>query len=154
MLGAGTVEMPCEGVLDDAREHGDAVLVALAAAYHDLVASEVDVLDAQATALQHTQPGAVEETSQEAGSSVQPLHHRADLLAREDHGQPLGPLRAYDAVDPGQIDPQHVLVQEEQRAQCLVLEAATLESTARAVRNLVTSGAPMSAGWRLSWKKM
>ena len=34
------------------------------------------------------------------------------------------------------------------------VEAATLPSTAREVRKPVTSGAPISAGWRLPWKKM
>jgi hypothetical protein len=33
------------------------------------------------------------------------------------------------------------------------VEAATWPSTAREERKRVTSGAPISAGWRLAWKK-
>ena len=47
--------------------------------------------------------------------------HAADLLAGQDDGQALGPLRADDAVEPWEIELQHVAVQEEQRAQRLVL---------------------------------
>jgi hypothetical protein len=35
-----------------------------------------------------------------------------------------------------------------------LVEAATWPSTASEVRKLVTSGAPISPGWRLPWKKM
>jgi hypothetical protein len=34
------------------------------------------------------------------------------------------------------------------------VEAATLLWTASEVKNAVTSAAPISAGWRLPWKKM
>jgi hypothetical protein len=53
MLGSDVLEVPGEVGLDDAREQGDPVLVALAAADNDLVAGEIEILDAEPTALEH-----------------------------------------------------------------------------------------------------
>jgi hypothetical protein len=53
MLGSDVVGVPGELGLDDAREHGDPVLVALAAADDDLVAGEIEIPDAEPTALEH-----------------------------------------------------------------------------------------------------
>jgi hypothetical protein len=48
----------------------------------------------------------------------------------------------------GLQDPQAGAVQEQR------VDAATLRWMARSLRKRVISAAPMSAGWRLSWKKM
>jgi hypothetical protein len=53
VLPADVDQMCGERHLDHRREHGDAVLVALAATYGDLVRRQVDVLDAEATALEY-----------------------------------------------------------------------------------------------------
>jgi hypothetical protein len=53
----------------------------------------------------------------------------------------LGPLGPDDVVEPRELEAEHLALEEEQGAQGLV-------------RNAVTSGAPISAGWRLAWKKM
>jgi hypothetical protein len=49
MLGSDVLVVPGEVGLDDAREHGDPVLVALAAADDDLVAGEIEILHAEPT---------------------------------------------------------------------------------------------------------
>jgi len=103
MLGSDDVEVPREVRLGDAREHGDPVLVALAAADDDLVGGEVDVLDAEPAALEHPEPGTVEQAGHEARHAVEPLEHGANLLTRENDGEPLGALRAHDAVEPREI---------------------------------------------------
>jgi len=52
-------EMTDEVGLDDARQDGRPVLVALGAAHHDLVPAEVDVLDAKAAAFQEPESRSV-----------------------------------------------------------------------------------------------
>ena len=52
--------------LDGVGQHRGAILVALAAPHEDLVAAEVDVLDAQAAALEQAQAGAVEQGRHQA----------------------------------------------------------------------------------------
>lgn len=54
-----------ELLLAGGRQHGDAVLLSLAVPHDDLVALEVDVLDAHAPALEQAQPAAVEEGAHE-----------------------------------------------------------------------------------------
>jgi len=56
--------------------------------------------------------------------SAYPAHaaeERMDLGARQDIGQPLRPLGPGDLPQPRQVDPQHILVKEQQRRQRLVL---------------------------------
>jgi hypothetical protein len=45
-------QMAAEICFGDGREHGDPILIALAATDDDLVSREVDVLDPEATALE------------------------------------------------------------------------------------------------------
>ena len=51
VLLTNAAEVPREVRLDDGRQHGRSVLVALAAPDDDLVGPEVDILDPEATAL-------------------------------------------------------------------------------------------------------
>jgi hypothetical protein len=141
--------------LDRGRQHRPAVLVALAAAHHDQVGAEVHVLHAEAAALQNAKAGPVEEAGHEPRGPGEPLEHGPHLLAREDDRQALRALRAHDFVEPRQVDRQHFSVEEQEPLSAWFwVEAATRPSTARALRNPVTSGAPSSAGWRLPWKRM
>src|SRR5207247_6677047 len=99
--------------LGHGRQHCNAILVALAATDDDLVGGEVDILDAEPAALEHAEPGAIEQAGHEARHAVEPLEHGAYLVAREDDGQPLGALGAYDAVEPREVELQPVAVQEQ-----------------------------------------
>lgn len=121
MLRADILEMADEFGLDHPREHGDPVFVALAAADDDLIAGEVDVLDTEPATLEHPQPRPVQQASHEVRHALESLEHGADLIAREDDGQPRGALGAHDAIEPWQGDVQHVAVEEEEGAQRLVL---------------------------------
>jgi len=58
-----TGEVPDQVRRDRRRKHGRAVLVAFAATDDNLVRAEIDVLDPQATALEHAQPRPVEQAS-------------------------------------------------------------------------------------------
>jgi hypothetical protein len=121
MLSADGLKVPREVGLGGGGEHRDPILVAFAAADDDLVGGEVDVLDSEPAAVEHPEPGAVGQAGQKVGHAVEPLEHGAYLVAREDDGQPLGALRAHDAVQPWEVDLQHIAVQEQQAAQRLVL---------------------------------
>ena len=121
MLGSDRLEVPVQIGLGHGRQHRDAILVALAATDDDLVRGEVDVLDAEPAALEHPEPGPVQQAGHEAGHPLEPLEHGAHLVAGEDDRQALGALRAHDAIEPGKIDLQHVPVQEQEGAQSLVL---------------------------------
>src|SRR5712691_1966337 len=100
--------------LGDAWEHGDPVLVALAAPDHNLVRGKVDVLDAKPTTFQYPEPGAVQQRGHEARHTVKPLEQRADLIAAENDRKPLRAPRAHDAIEPWEIHLQHVLVEEQE----------------------------------------
>ena len=73
------------------------------------------------------------------------------FFAGQDDVEPRRRLRALDVIKPRKLDAEDLEIQKEQRALRLILRAAaTVRSTARLVRNVSTSGAPMSDGWRLS----
>jgi hypothetical protein len=75
VLGPDGREVSREVAADDGRQHGDAVLVALAAPHGDLVAGEVDILDAEAAAFEDAEAGAVEEAGHEPGGAGEALEH-------------------------------------------------------------------------------
>jgi len=154
MGGEGMTEAVRGGPLGEAslrhgRQDGHAVLGALGVADDDLVHPEVEVLDSQAAAFEQSQPRAIQEGGREAARAVQYGDDRADLITGQDDGEAFRAPDPDDVVEPGQVLVQDVAVEEEERAERLVLvEAATLPWTARELRNRVTSGAPISAGWR------
>jgi hypothetical protein len=113
MLRPDIFQMAEKPGLGHGREHGDAVLVALAAADEDLISGEVHVLHAEPAALEHPQACSVEQARHEAGRAIESLEHGADLVAGENDGQPRGTLGAHDAVEPREVHLQHVLVQEQ-----------------------------------------
>lgn len=115
------LEMCRQGLLDGGREHADAILASLAVADDDLVGGEVDVLHAQAAALEQAEAGPVEQDGHEPAHAAEFAKHGVDLLASEDDRQGLGPLRPDDLVEPRQVDTQHRPIEEEQGAQRLVL---------------------------------
>jgi hypothetical protein len=102
-------------------EHRDAVLVALAAADDDLIGGEVDVLDAQATTLEDAQARSVKQAGHEPWRAVEPVEHNTDFVTGRDDWKALRAFGAYGVVEPGQGDVEHVAVEEQERAQRLVL---------------------------------
>src|ERR1700730_3083831 len=121
VLGADVLEMLQEPGLGDAWEHGDPVLVALAAPDHNLVRGKVDVLDAKPTTFQYPEADTVQQGGHEARDTVKPLEQGADLIPAEDDRKPLRAPRAHDAIEPRELHLQHVLVEEQEGAQRLIL---------------------------------
>ena len=83
--------------------------------------AKVDVLHAQAATLQQAEAGAVEKKRHDPRYAGQLLQDRPGLLAGEHHGQILGALGPHDIIEPRQVHTEHVSIQEEQGAECLVL---------------------------------
>lgn len=104
-----------------ARHHGDAILAALPMAHDDLAAREIEILDAQAHAFHRPHPGSVEQAGDQRVRTRHERKHAAHLVAREDRGQPPGPLGPADVAEPGQLDAEHFPVEKQQRRQRLVV---------------------------------
>jgi hypothetical protein len=120
-LGQHLAQLGCQAL----RQHHGAVFVALAGAHGDAAGGEVDILHAQAQALEQAHAGAVQQAQHQAAArGLRDLQPEAgDLVAGEDDRQALGLLGAHDVVDPGQLDLQGGSVQEQQRGQGLALGA-------------------------------
>jgi hypothetical protein len=103
------------------REHGDAIFVALAGAHDDLIALEVDILDAQGEALVDAQATAVEEQGDEVVDAGELVEHLLNLVSGED-GWQAPAFSSAEHVD-GFVDGQFedVAVKEQDGVQCLVL---------------------------------
>jgi hypothetical protein len=106
-------------------QHHHAILAALAVADGELVPPEVEVVDAHRTAFLPPQPRAVEQAGHQPVQAVAPLHRveeAAHFLGRQDGGQSFGPPGP-QGVEPGQLDAQHLLIEEQQGVERLVLRA-------------------------------
>ncbi len=102
-------------------QEGHAVLLPLAVADDEVVLAEIDVLDPEAEAFHQPQTGAVEQAGHEEFLAVELGQDGADLGAREDDGQPSGPLRPAGVDATFQRPLEDDLIEEEQRAHRLVL---------------------------------
>jgi hypothetical protein len=125
MLFADDIEVRHESVLDRRRQKGHAVLVTLAAPNHDLVGGEVHVLDAQTCALEEPKSAAVEQDGHKTWRPTHLFENRADLFASEDDRQSLGRASADNPIQPRDILVKDVAIEEEERAECLILRRRT-----------------------------
>jgi hypothetical protein len=121
MLGAHALEVHGELALHGREQHGHAVLVALGAADRDLAPPEIDGSHAQSAALEEPQARAVEQRSHEQRQALHAREDGAHFFARERHRQARGRTGMDQAVEPGELDPGDVAVEEEQRRERVVL---------------------------------
>lgn len=103
------------------RQERGAVVGALAATHGDLVALEVDDLDAQGQRLVDPQTRAVEQLTQEPEGRVKLVEQGAHGRAGEHGGEVFGAAGALEAVEGGHVDLEHLAVEKDQRAERLVL---------------------------------
>lgn len=82
---------------------------------------EVEILPTEARGLEQAQAAPVEHQRHEARDAMKVLQDRADLGARHDDGEVRGAPRAHEVVEPGEVLFEHFLVEEQQRAERLVL---------------------------------
>ena len=114
-------EMVEERLLAGGGQHRHAVLLSLAIADVDLVAREVDVLDAQVQALQQPEPAAVQEPAHEEDHAVHVGEQLPRFVPGQNHRQAGGPLGADDALEQADLPLQDVPVEEDEGAQGLRL---------------------------------
>lgn len=118
---AGGFDLGLEQRAEGSGQDRHAILVALAAAHEDLVAAEVDVLDAQATAFEQAQAGSVQERRHQASCARQLVQDRSDFVAGEDDGESLLAVGVDEVVEPGQVDGEDASVEEQESGERLVL---------------------------------
>lgn len=100
---------------------GHAVLGTLALAHNDLPLGEVEILDAQAQTLHQAEAAAIEQLCHQLVGAVECSEHQARLGAGQD-GREASGLPGAGSVDRlGEGLVEHLSVQEEQRAERLVL---------------------------------
>ncbi len=103
------------------RQHGHAITRAFAIAHRDLVAFEIDILDAQPQSLQEAHPRAVQKTDNQPARAFQLREQCSYFVFPEHDRKVLRPLGAHHAIQPRQIDLQHLAVKKQQRRQGLIL---------------------------------
>ncbi len=134
---------------DAGRQHCHAILVTLAAADGDLVALEIDIFDAQAQAFHEPHAGAVEQAHHQPRRAARGGQQALRFALGEHHRQALGRLGVRDAVEPGQVDAEHLACRGTAwrawpGSACRRTRAPSVASE----RKASTSAAPMS--WRVA----
>jgi hypothetical protein len=114
-------EMPAQPRLRNARQRHGAVATAFGLADRELVAREVDVLDAETQRFEQPQAASIQERGDEMLHVRQPGQHSPHLRAREHDGQSLRATCTHGVVEAFELAPEHDAVEEEQRGQRLVL---------------------------------
>jgi len=114
-------QVPAQLGADDGWKRRDPILVAFAGANDDLMPPEINVLHAEAGAFEKAQAGAIHEDGHEARSAAELADDSPYLVAREYDWQSHWPFRAHDVIEPRQILSEHLAIEEQQRAQRLVL---------------------------------
>jgi hypothetical protein len=110
-----------QGFLQATRQHGEAVLPPLAVPDLDLVPVEVDVLHPQPDALLEPQARPVHQARHQPAVALEMSQHQPHLVPGHHHRQPDRLASPCDLPQVPEVDSQHPPVQEQDRAQGLVL---------------------------------
>ena len=102
-------------------QHHHPVFGPLALAHDDRAVLKIEVLDAQAQALQQTQAGAIKQLTQQPGAVVQRRKKTAHFSLRQHGGQARLALGSADLGQPRHLLFQHVLIEKQQRRQRLLV---------------------------------
>ncbi len=106
------------------RQHGDAVLAALAFAHNDLASVDIHILDAQPQAFLDAQACAVEQANDQRirGTGALDVPQQGLHFGDGEHDwQALRGLGARDAVEPGQGYAEHLAIEEQNGVHGLIL---------------------------------
>lgn len=95
------------------RKKGNSVFSSLSVSNQDLITMEVDILNAQARALQNSQAGPVEKRRHEPRRPLKPTEDGGSLFARENQGNSQPALGAHDTIQPIELSAEDVLIQKE-----------------------------------------
>ena len=116
-----TLEMTRERLDDSSRQNGRSVLLTLASADDNLPSLAIDVFDAELQAFMQPQSGPVQQSDDHPRDSIEMLHGARDLLTAQDDGRANGHAGARYMFDKADLDVQHGAIQEQHRAERLVL---------------------------------
>jgi hypothetical protein len=145
MLRVAAPHVGLEVALEGGRQRRHPVLVALAVAHQELIGREPDVLHAETRALEQAETSTVHEHRHEPRHAVEPIEDGANLVAREHHRQ-VGPaFRPDEILEPRQLLPEDLPVEEQERAERLVLGALTGSSCALLITWVAPTGFPISS---------
>ena len=86
-----------------------------------MTVAKVEVFDTETEHLAAAEAGAIQQARRQACLSLCGMQHACDFRAREHHGEPVGAFGPDKRPDFAEIDVQHSLVEEEERAERLVL---------------------------------
>lgn len=120
-MGSNIFDVKFETGFDGGGKNSDAILVPFPLSHCYLAVPEVDVLDAQRQAFEETETGAVHQHGGDEVRPGQPIENCGHLVPCEDNRKELRSLRAHHAVEPVELDAEHVPVQEQEGAERLGL---------------------------------
>jgi hypothetical protein len=103
------------------RQHHHPVFAAFAVAHDDHASVKVHILDPQAKPLHQPHACAIQQASQQAHLAIEVLKQIGHLLPGQNAGNALFLGRAVQAINPRQVDRQHLAVQKQQGAERLVV---------------------------------
>ena len=116
------VELKLEGPYERVGKDGQAVILALSIADHNLMVVKIDVLYTQAHRFHYAKPTAVHHLSDQFGYTSEIGEKAFDFFLGEDGGNGFGALRA--ELGKGkfvEFDLKNIAIQEEDGAECLIL---------------------------------
>ena len=108
-------EMRPQGFDQRGRKHRDPVLRAFAVADRDLPVAEIHVLHPKREALSQPQPRAVEQARHQPLGPFKPRKQRSHLITSQHHRHSHRALCALDSLHPGQLDLEHLPIEEKKR---------------------------------------
>lgn len=107
------------------RQDRHTILGALGLANDDFATIQGKILHPQAQALQQTKPSTIEQVGDQPCSAIQVRKNGRDFATRQHDRQATAWRGPGYALQPGQVDCQHLPIQEQERLQRLVLGART-----------------------------
>ena len=96
------------------RRHGAPIFPTLTFPDHDLVAGEINVLDAQVQAFGQPQSGAVQKHHHDPVAAVKLGKQRLHLLSGQYNRESAWALRPHHVVEPAQLASQYFTIEKEQ----------------------------------------
>jgi hypothetical protein len=104
----------CNFCVQRLRQHGHAVLAALAITHQHLAALKIDILDTQAHHLHQPHARAVQQAGHQAMRALHALQHSGHFRGGQHHRQTGRPLGAHHVLHPGQVLAQYLTIQKQQ----------------------------------------
>jgi len=115
------IELGSQLIARPSRKQGRSIVLPFSTADHDLPSIEVDVLDADRERFEEAKAASIEELADEAKGRDEVPEQGEGVLPREDRGEVFGPAGAFELLEPGHFQVEDPFVEEEERAQRLVL---------------------------------